>query len=134
MNHATPPLLPPTLSSFFGNILASRSTQAYLVSTGCQGHWSFDQTLATMASTETQTREAHVADAAHLPMEVNADEKYDDIKVDEKEVLEELDLYVPLKMDPNIPHEENPLTVRAVVVGILLGALVNASNLYLGMF
>lgn len=30
--------------------------------------------------------------------------------------------------------EDNPLTVRAVVVGILLGSLVNASNVYLGKF
>ncbi|KAI0976478.1 OPT oligopeptide transporter protein-domain-containing protein [Xylaria arbuscula] len=86
-----------------------------------------------MSSTE--EREGHVPDASAvaLPTEVQADEKYDDIKVDEKEIEEDLDLYVPLKMDPNIPHEANPLTIRAVVVGILLGALVNASNLYLGL-
>lgn len=74
------------------------------------------------------------ATAVPSPVEVQADEKYDDIKVDEKEIEEELDLYVPLKMDPNIPYEEHPLTIRAVAVGILLGGLVNASNLYLGMF
>ena len=56
----------------------------------------------------------------------------DDLKSETTEIVEE-DLYAPLKMDPNIPHEENPLTVRAVVVGCLLGFLVNASNLYLGM-
>ncbi|KAI1306651.1 OPT oligopeptide transporter protein-domain-containing protein [Xylaria venustula] len=86
-----------------------------------------------MSSTE--EREGHVPDssAVALPTEVQAEEKYDDIKVDEKEIEEDLDLYVPLKMDPNIPHEANPLTIRAVVVGILLGALVNASNLYLGL-
>ncbi|KAI0448843.1 OPT oligopeptide transporter protein-domain-containing protein [Xylaria acuta] len=94
-----------------------------------------------MASTA--VREAPVADAPAVPSvtekadetygDVNIDDKYDDIKVDEKETEEELDLYVPLKMDPNIPHEPSPLTVRAVVVGIALGALVNASNLYLGL-
>lgn len=36
-------------------------------------------------------------------------------------------------MDPSIPHEANPLTFRAVVVGIILGTLVSASNLYLGL-
>lgn len=45
---------------------------------------------------------------------------------------EEEDLYKPLLMDPEIPHEDNPLTIRAVVVGCILGGLVNASNLYLG--
>ncbi|GAW11871.1 hypothetical protein ANO14919_012240 [Xylariales sp. No.14919] len=86
-----------------------------------------------MASTE--VREAHVADASAVaPLaEEKVDEKFDDVKVDEKEITEELDLYAPLKMDPSIPHEPNPLTARAVIVGILLGALVNASNLYLGL-
>lgn len=45
---------------------------------------------------------------------------------------DEDDLYRPLLMDPSIPHEENPLTIRAVVVGCILGSLVCASNLYLG--
>ncbi|KAI1185606.1 OPT oligopeptide transporter protein-domain-containing protein [Nemania serpens] len=85
--------------------------------------------------TATEVREAHMADtSATSPTEEKIYDKYDDVKViDEKELEEELDLYVPLKMDPNIPHEENPLTVRAVIVGIALGALVNASNLYLGL-
>ena len=43
------------------------------------------------------------------------------------------DLYVPLPMNLNLPEEHNILTVRAIVVGTILGALVNASNLYLGL-
>jgi hypothetical protein len=66
------------------------------------------------------------------PIEGMDDDKHDlKINVDEDEVAE-LDLYRPLPMDPNIPYENNPLTIRAVVVGCILGALVNASNLYLG--
>jgi hypothetical protein len=87
--------------------------------------------------TTTEVREAYVdmADTSvPSPTEEKVDDKYDDVKVDEKELEEELDLYVPLKMDPNLPYEPNPLTVRAVVVGIALGALVNASNLYLGRY
>ncbi|KAK1827394.1 OPT oligopeptide transporter protein-domain-containing protein [Podospora conica] len=57
----------------------------------------------------------------------------DDLKSEGTTEVGEEDLYLPLKMDPNIPHEENPLTFRAVAVGCLLGALVNASNLYLGL-
>jgi hypothetical protein len=58
-------------------------------------------------------------------------EKQDEVlKVEE--IQEDLDLYVPLKLDEAIPYEPNPLTLRAVVVGIILGSLVNASNLYLG--
>ncbi|KDN64895.1 putative oligopeptide transporter [Colletotrichum sublineola] len=56
-----------------------------------------------------------------------------DTKVPETEEHKEEDLYRPLLMDPNIPHEENILTVRAVVIGCILGSLVNASNLYLGL-
>lgn len=37
--------------------------------------------------------------------------------------------FPPLK---GVEPEKNPLTVRAVIVGILLGSLVNASNVYLG--
>lgn len=47
---------------------------------------------------------------------------------------EVLDLYKPFPIDPNIPHEEHILTVRALVVGLILGSLVNCSNVYLGMF
>lgn len=62
----------------------------------------------------------------------NTDHMKDEIKVAVEEEEEELDLYKPLVMDPGIPHEPNPLTLRAVVTGCVLGALVNASNLYLG--
>lgn len=54
------------------------------------------------------------------------------LKSEASDEEEEEDLYRPLIMDPSIPHEENPLTVRAVVVGCILGSLVCASNLYLG--
>ncbi|PKS11079.1 hypothetical protein jhhlp_002840 [Lomentospora prolificans] len=43
------------------------------------------------------------------------------------------DIFKPFPPQEGIPHEENPLTVRAVTVGILLGSLVNASNVYLGL-
>ncbi|KAL3418201.1 oligopeptide transporter [Phlyctema vagabunda] len=45
----------------------------------------------------------------------------------------DVDLYKPFPIDPAIPHESHILTFRAVVVGMVLGALVNASNLYLGL-
>ncbi|KAI9901043.1 hypothetical protein N3K66_002860 [Trichothecium roseum] len=38
--------------------------------------------------------------------------------------------FPPLK---GVEPEKNPLTARAVIVGILLGSLVNASNVYLGL-
>jgi hypothetical protein len=51
-----------------------------------------------------------------------------------EELLEEefLDLYKPFPINEGIPVEEHILTIRAVVTGVVLGCLVNASNLYLG--
>lgn len=43
------------------------------------------------------------------------------------------DIYQPLKPLPGVPEEPHPLTFRAVFVGICLGSLVNASNVYLGL-
>ena len=43
-----------------------------------------------------------------------------------------MDLYKPFPINEDVAIEENILTVRAVVVGVILGCLVNASNLYLG--
>ena len=56
----------------------------------------------------------------------------DEAKIEREEAEEELDLYVPLVMDPSIPREDHILTARAIIVGCVLGCLVNASNLYLG--
>jgi hypothetical protein len=39
----------------------------------------------------------------------------------------------PFPIDPSIPDEDNALTVRAIIVGCVLGAVVGASNIYLGL-
>lgn len=53
-----------------------------------------------------------------------------------EELLEEevLDLYKPFPINDQIPAEDHILTIRAIVTGVILGSLVNASNLYLGMY
>lgn len=43
------------------------------------------------------------------------------------------DLYKPFPPDPSLPFEKQPLTIRAILVGWCLGAVVNASNVYLGL-
>lgn len=43
------------------------------------------------------------------------------------------DVTKPFPIDPNEPEEENQLTIRAVLVGCALGAVVGASNIYLGL-
>jgi len=59
----------------------------------------------------------------------------DDVPEDLKAEIEatHMDPYTPFPLDPLQPVETRILTVRAVVVGCMLGALVNASNLYLGL-
>ena len=44
-----------------------------------------------------------------------------------------MDLFSPLPPLKGVPEERMPLTGRALVIGILLGSLVNCSNVYLGM-
>lgn len=39
----------------------------------------------------------------------------------------------PFPVDPLAPIEEHTLTVRAIIVGCLLGSVVGASNIYLGL-
>ncbi|KAL0944713.1 oligopeptide transporter [Colletotrichum truncatum] len=93
--------------------------------------------VARVASAE--PRPSHTGSARVHPDEKGAmggewTEPTVDTKVPETdEETKEEDLYRPLLMDPNIPHEEHILTVRAIVVGCILGSLVNASNLYLGL-
>jgi hypothetical protein len=93
-----------------------------------------------VTSTElTGSQPAHVSHAGHVhPNEKGGiggewTEPIIEVKIPEEEE-EELDLYVPLKMDLNLPVENHILTIRAIVIGCALGSLVNASNLYLGKF
>lgn len=44
-----------------------------------------------------------------------------------------MDLFSPLPPLKGVPEERMPLTGRALLVGIILGSLVNCSNIYLGM-
>ena len=52
----------------------------------------------------------------------------------QEEILQEevLDLYKPFPIAEGTLLEDHILTIRAVTVGIVLGSLVSASNLYLG--
>ena len=47
---------------------------------------------------------------------------------------EKEDLFKPFPLDPSHQVETRILTIRALVVGLVLGSLVNASNVYLGKF
>ncbi|KAF8155992.1 oligopeptide transporter [Crassisporium funariophilum] len=54
--------------------------------------------------------------------------------IEEKEELyDDHDVSKPFPIDPDEPEEEHQLTFRAVFVGCLLGAIVGASNIYLGL-
>ncbi|KAI9675061.1 MAG: hypothetical protein M1817_001467 [Caeruleum heppii] len=44
-----------------------------------------------------------------------------------------IDPFLPFAHDPGVPEEEKILRTRSVVIGLICGALVNASNVYLGL-
>ncbi|KAL0474853.1 OPT oligopeptide transporter domain-containing protein [Neurospora intermedia] len=88
---------------------------------------------------EKKSFDASAANVRPFSESTPAYENADDVKekmsveVESTGEIEEEDLFAPLKMDASVVHEENPLTIRAVVTGIVLGCLVSASNLYLGL-
>ncbi|RPA85009.1 OPT superfamily oligopeptide transporter [Ascobolus immersus RN42] len=88
-------------------------------------HTNMDSTPSSPSSTnkEHDVRKTEVVDpeVLHIGSGSETDESEDS----------EMDPFVPF---PDMEIEEgNPLTVRAVVIGCLLGGLVNASNTYLGL-
>ncbi|OTB07911.1 hypothetical protein M426DRAFT_317416 [Hypoxylon sp. CI-4A] len=88
-----------------------------------------------MALTETIPAEVadHTVKMPTIEKEKEINEKVDAVDVESQSIEPELDLYVPLKMDGAAIDQHNPLTLRAIIVGIILGSLVNCSNLYLGL-
>jgi len=52
---------------------------------------------------------------------------------DEKEAFDDHDVTKPFPIDPLAPEETHQLTFRAIFVGCCLGAVVGASNIYLGL-
>lgn len=63
-------------------------------------------------------------------MFVDIDGEKTPVEEEESEILDNMYPFPPLK---GIPEEEQQLTVRALVIGICLGAVVSASNIYLGL-
>ncbi|KAH0536448.1 hypothetical protein FGG08_006688 [Glutinoglossum americanum] len=49
------------------------------------------------------------------------------------EAGEVFDPYVPFPHDPGVVEGENILRIRSILLGLICGALVNASNIYLGL-
>ncbi|KAJ9134111.1 Oligopeptide transporter [Pleurostoma richardsiae] len=65
--------------------------------------------------------------------EARASEQADDLKTEASDDDQITDLFVPFPPAKGIEPEASPLTFRAIVTGIVLGSLVNASNVYLGL-
>ena len=62
-------------------------------------------------------------------------EKETELKPDDESEADEIrDLFSPLPPLKGVQEEQAPLTIRSVTVGVVLGTLVNASNVYLGEF
>lgn len=59
-----------------------------------------------------------------------SDEEKKHLDEEEAEVLDNKYPFPPLK---GIPEDEQQLSIRALVIGVCLGAIVSASNIYLGL-
>jgi hypothetical protein len=86
----------------------------------------------------TETVGDHMADAGGAPHAVNMEKRAESVDVDLKSETTEgdepiTDLFSSFPPLKGVIDEPNPLTARAIIVGILLGSLVNASNVYLGL-
>lgn len=71
----------------------------------------------------------HPNEKAPFDDTVSVNSLKDDAASDTEDIT---DTFVPFPVLKGVPPESNPLTTRAVVTGIILGSLVNASNVYLG--
>ncbi|KAL0576390.1 hypothetical protein V5O48_005579 [Marasmius crinis-equi] len=56
-----------------------------------------------------------------------------DIEEETMKTFDDHDVSKPFPIDPSAPEETHQLTVRALIVGSCLGAVVGASNVYLGL-
>jgi hypothetical protein len=68
-----------------------------------------------------------------LQLDDTVSEKEKAISIADGETDTWVDPYLPFPVMEGLPFEEQPLTIRAVLVGVCLGSLVNASNVYLGL-
>jgi hypothetical protein len=87
-----------------------------------------------MATAVTTGHEIHNASAdSHVEKRPSLAAASIDLKDEaDSENGEITDLFASFPDLKGIEPEPNPLTARAVIVGIILGSLVNASNVYLG--
>ena len=60
------------------------------------------------------------------------DVAHETVEIRDEDTTQEVDPFVPFPVEDGQPTEESILTFRAIIVGCCLGALVNASNVYLG--
>ncbi|CCF38382.1 OPT oligopeptide transporter [Colletotrichum higginsianum] len=72
-------------------------------------------------------------DPTYITEKVRYSEQNDELKSEISGDEDVTDLFVPFPEVKGLEPEGNPLTFRAVLVGIILGSLVNASNVYLGL-
>ncbi|KAL5326356.1 hypothetical protein ACEPPN_004040 [Leptodophora sp. 'Broadleaf-Isolate-01'] len=82
---------------------------------------------------ESATLDSKTMNEKTVPAHFTEDEQHDQSSQEQPLQEEILDLYKPFPVAEGTPLEDQILTIRAVAVGIVLGSLVSASNLYLGL-
>lgn len=76
-------------------------------------------------------RDPQFAPVGNAEKRPDFDEDVKSVSTEEEETI--TDLFSSLPPLKGVPEEKNPLTARAIIIGIMLGSLVNASNVYLGL-
>jgi len=118
-----------------GHEVTDHSTQQYLRHRSARNSTSTTATAESDESPQLEQTYTQVLDEAERIASNDHDKEA--IKDDGESVFSSLadldvDPFLPFPIEPHLPEEKNVLTFRAVFIGCLLGALVNASNVYLG--
>jgi len=71
--------------------------------------------------------------SSKVALSYSKDHSLDNTPHDDADVVRLINDGNPFPPDPNAPEETSYLSVRAVLVGSLLGLIVGASNIYLGL-
>ncbi|KAH8828831.1 oligopeptide transporter [Flagelloscypha sp. PMI_526] len=86
-------------------------------------------TLHQQTSVSSVSEKEKVVDSTEKAVPKHHDDDSDSLD----SMFDDHDVTKPFPIDPEAPEEEQQLTVRAIVVGVVLGAVVGASNIYLGL-
>ncbi|KAL0959886.1 hypothetical protein HGRIS_011554 [Hohenbuehelia grisea] len=93
------------------------------------GHYDGSAEVAPLHHTQASSS----SEAVQYPNEKDPEKRTESSFEAPVETFDDHDVTKPFPIDPNEPEETHQLTFRALFVGSILGAIVGASNIYLGL-